>query len=244
MRYFIGFQGVPNEETRLKRAIALLRLADFCGAPGPALAKTGARRQTQLPVSSTGRGRCVCLLRLADFCGAGRGPLAKTGALLRVAVAQICSAGRSPLAYLDGCPCSASLFLPQAAAQLRSQQQLPVSSTGRGRRRCPCSASLHLPQAALRLRSQPQLPVSSTGRGRCVCPAAAPPPPHGGSKTIAAPSAFTPHGGAGGGSFAAQPGGFILPPSRPLAVSPCRCATSPSGGRAGNFSFFYRHCRS
>ena len=169
------------------------------------------RRQTQLPVSSTGRGRCVCLLRLADFCGAGRGPLAKTGALLRVAVAQICSAGRRPLAYLDG---------------------------------CPCSASLHLPQAALRLRSQPQLPVSSTGRGRCVCPAAAPPPPHGGSKPLPAPSAFTPHGGAGAINFAAQPGGFILPPSRPLAVSPCRCATSPSGGRAGNFSFFYRHCRS
>ena len=38
----------------------LLRLADFCGAPRRALAKTGALRQTQLPVSSTGRGRCVC----------------------------------------------------------------------------------------------------------------------------------------------------------------------------------------
>ena len=29
------------------------------------------------------------------------------------------------------------------------QRRLPVSSTGRGRRRCPCSASLYLPQAAL-----------------------------------------------------------------------------------------------
>ena len=37
------------------------------------------------------------------------------------------------------------------------QRRLPVSSTGRGRRRCPCSASLHLPQAALRLRSHPPI---------------------------------------------------------------------------------------
>ena len=40
----------------------------------------------------------------------------------------------------------------------------------------------------------------------------------------------TPHGGAGGGSFAAQPVGFIYPPTRPLEVSPCRCATSPCRG--------------
>ena len=52
-------------------------------------------------------------------------------------------------------PAPPRLFLPQAAAQLRSQQQLPVSSTGRGRRRCP------------------QLPVSSTGRGRRRCPCSA-----------------------------------------------------------------------
>ena len=38
----------------------LLRLADFCGAPRRALAKTGARRQRRLPVSSTGRGRRRC----------------------------------------------------------------------------------------------------------------------------------------------------------------------------------------
>ena len=35
-------------------------------------------------------------------------------------------------------PAPPRLFLPQAAAQLRSQQQLPVSSTGCGRRRCLC----------------------------------------------------------------------------------------------------------
>ena len=39
---------------------ALLRLADFCGAPRRALAKTGALRQRRLPVSSTGRGRRRC----------------------------------------------------------------------------------------------------------------------------------------------------------------------------------------
>src|SRR5699024_5304044 len=38
----------------------LLRLADFCGAPWQALAKTGALRHSQLPVSSAGRGRCSC----------------------------------------------------------------------------------------------------------------------------------------------------------------------------------------
>ena len=46
-----------------------------------ALAKTGALRHSQLPVSATGSGRCSCLLRLADFCGAGRCPLAKIRAL-------------------------------------------------------------------------------------------------------------------------------------------------------------------
>ena len=36
----------------------LLRLADFCGAPQRALAKTGALRRSQLPVSAAGSGRC------------------------------------------------------------------------------------------------------------------------------------------------------------------------------------------
>ena len=35
-----------------------LRLADFCGAPQRALAKTGALRRSQLPVSAAGSGRC------------------------------------------------------------------------------------------------------------------------------------------------------------------------------------------
>ena len=72
----------------------LLRLAGFCGAPRRALAKIGALRQTQLPVSSAGRGRCVCLLRLAGFCGAPQRALAKIGALrqLRLAVSAAGSA--------------------------------------------------------------------------------------------------------------------------------------------------------
>ena len=40
------------------------------------------------------------------------------------------------------------------------QRRLPVSSTGRGRRRCPCSALLHRPQDALRLRSPPPIDVT------------------------------------------------------------------------------------
>ena len=46
------------------------------------------------------------------------------------------------------------------------QRRLPISSTGRGRRRCPCSASLHLPQAALRLRSHPPTEVTPGLRPR------------------------------------------------------------------------------
>ena len=38
----------------------LLRLAAFCSAPQRALAKNGALRHSQLPVSATGSGRCSC----------------------------------------------------------------------------------------------------------------------------------------------------------------------------------------
>ena len=105
------------------------RLHIWTAAPAPPRlflpqAAARLRSQTQLPVSSAGRGRCVCLLRLADFCFAPRRGLAKTGALLRVAVAQICGADRSPLAYLDGCPCSAS----------------PVSTAGSGSAPQPSTA--------------------------------------------------------------------------------------------------------
>ena len=41
--------------SRGRAAYFLLRFADFCGAPRRALAKNGARRQTRLAVSSTGR---------------------------------------------------------------------------------------------------------------------------------------------------------------------------------------------
>ena len=85
-------------EAVLAVTYALLRLADFRGAGQCPLAKTGALRHSQLPVSATGSGRCSCLLRLADFRGAGQCPLAKTGALLRVAVPCFCFGRRRALA--------------------------------------------------------------------------------------------------------------------------------------------------
>ena len=46
------------------------------------------------------------------------------------------------------------------------QWRLPVSSTGRGRRRCPCSASLYLPQAALGCAARRPLDVPPALRAR------------------------------------------------------------------------------
>ena len=129
--------------------------------------KIGALRQTQLSVSSTGRGRCVCLLRLADFCFAPRRALAKPGALLRVAVDQICSAGRRPLAYLDGCPCSAS---PVSAAGSGSATQPTTAPcfVHWTRSLClpPAPLRLFLPQAAPQLRSPPPTAVAPALRAR------------------------------------------------------------------------------
>ena len=56
-----------------KQTAFLLRLADFRGAGRCPLAKTGALRQTQLPVSSTGCGRCVCPCSASPVSAAGSG---------------------------------------------------------------------------------------------------------------------------------------------------------------------------
>ena len=67
-----GFDDKSKERQFVSyRAQLLLRLADFCGAPRRALAKTGALRQTQLPVSSTGCGRCVCPCSASAVSAAG-----------------------------------------------------------------------------------------------------------------------------------------------------------------------------
>ena len=55
---------------RKKQTAVLLRLANFPSGRQCALVKIGALRQTQLPVSSAGRGRCVCP------CSASAGPSA------------------------------------------------------------------------------------------------------------------------------------------------------------------------
>ena len=71
-----------------KQTAFLLRLADFCGAPRRVLAKTGALRQTQLPVSSTGRGRCVYPCSASAVSAAGSAsaaqPTAHSGAPCRL----------------------------------------------------------------------------------------------------------------------------------------------------------------
>ena len=94
--------------------------------------KIGALRQTQLPVSSAGRGRCVCLLRLANFpSGPQERPCENWSAApgcrcpnMRRGSQPACIFGRLPLLRL-ACFCRrqrlgsaakhASLFLPQAA---------------------------------------------------------------------------------------------------------------------------------
>ena len=63
--------------------------------------------------------------------------LAKTGARLRVAVpCFLLRASSRPCKRQTAAPAPPRLFLPQAAPRLRSQRQLPVSSTGCGRCRC------------------------------------------------------------------------------------------------------------
>ena len=170
-----AYLGNGNPEGEGSLSPLLLRLADFRGAGRCPLAKTGALRQTQLPVSSAGRGRCVCLLRLADFRGAGRCPLAKTGALRQTQL-PVSSAGRGR------CVCLLRLAdfrgagrCPLAKTGALRQTQLPVSSAGRGRCVCllrlanfPCGPQSALAKiGALR---QARLAASSTGRASACLP--------------------------------------------------------------------------
>ena len=92
------FCGAPRRALAKSRPLPLLRLAYFCrrqrlgcAARRPLkplalsrflqrtagmLAKTGALRQTQLPVSSAGRGRCVCPCRCGPAPSGGSMPVA------------------------------------------------------------------------------------------------------------------------------------------------------------------------
>ncbi len=112
----------------------LLRLADFCSAPRWVLAKTGARRQQRL--------RCIvrrtrsALLRNRDRAGTWR-PAGRRRAL-RVILSAPASVGGTgkmfPLLRLaDFCGAPRWVLAKTGA---RRQRRLPVSSTGRGRRRC------------------------------------------------------------------------------------------------------------
>ena len=87
--------------------------------------------------SAPARSRRLSLLRLAGFCGAPRMALAKTGARLRVAVpCFLLRASSRPCKRQTAAPAPPRLLLPQTAPRLRSQRQLPASSTGCGRCRC------------------------------------------------------------------------------------------------------------
>ena len=153
--------------------------------------KIGALRQTQLPVSSTGCGRCVCPCSASPASAAGSGSAAqpstppcfvhRTRSLcLPLALSRFLRRGTAPACKnRSAAPAPPRLFLPQAAARLCSQQQLPVSSTGRGR--CVCLLRLAdfcgAPRRALAKTGalrQARLAASSAGRAsaclpRCFC---------------------------------------------------------------------------
>ena len=115
-----------------KQTAFLLRLADFCFAPRRVLAKTGALRQTQLPVSSTGRGRCVCPCFASAVSAAGSARLRSRPPLavpLRPAAAV--------LLRLANFPCGRRCALAKIGA-LR-QLRLAASAAGSARLSCPLS---------------------------------------------------------------------------------------------------------
>ena len=120
--------------------------------------KIGALRQTQLPVSSAGRGRCVCLLRLADFRGAGRCPLAKTGALRQTQLpVSSTGCGRCVcllrLANFPGGPQSALVkigaLLRVAVAQICGADRSPLAKS---RPRSSCAWPIFAARGGARLR--------------------------------------------------------------------------------------------
>ena len=129
-------------------------LADFCGAPRRVLAKTGALRQTQLPVSSAGRGRCVCPCSASAVSAAGSASAAQPSTLLSV----------SPLP-LRGSPLALSRFLRRAAAgACKNRSAAPASP------RCFCrrQRSAQLPPFG---GSRPSTaPSGCKLRSSCTCP--------------------------------------------------------------------------
>ena len=96
-------------------------------------------RHSRLPVSSTGRGRRSCLLRLANFPGGHECPCENWSAAPGCGTLLLLRASQRSRKRQTAAPAPPRLFLPQAAPRLRSQRRLPVSSTGRSRRRCLAS---------------------------------------------------------------------------------------------------------
>ena len=88
----------------------------------------------------------------------------------------------------------------------------------------PAPLRLFLPQAAPQLRSP---------SARRCSPAAAPPPPYGGSEPQTAPSPAAPHGGFVAGRFAALPGDDLYPPTRPFSGVPLSLRDIPLRGTGG-----------
>ena len=104
-------------------AAVLLRLANF------ALVKIGALRQTQLPVSSAGRGRCVCLLRLANFPGGRRCALVKIGALRQLRLAASAAGSARLSCPHTGALCRGLLLLGLRCG-VTSTEALPIEGKG------------------------------------------------------------------------------------------------------------------
>ena len=136
-----------------KQTAFLLRLADFRGAGRCPLAKTGALRQTQLPVSSAGRGRCVCPCSVSAVSAAGSASAAQPAALLMCLPAVL---GWLFFIYDLNPPGCGALFLLRGAAPACKKQTA-----------APAPLRLFLPQAAPQLRSPPPIavPPAACGRG-------------------------------------------------------------------------------
>ena len=127
----------------------------FCFAPGGrwdcvrrAPRPAGSFSRTATPHGGWGSGSFAALFGGVFLPSPGCGAL-----LLRRGTWPACKKQTAFLLRLANFPGGRRSALVKIGA-LR-QRRLPISSTGRGRRRCPCSASLHLPQAALRLHSHP-----------------------------------------------------------------------------------------
>ena len=152
-----------------------------------------------------------------------------------------CCAPRGALAKADRCPCSASAV--SAAGSASAAQPAALLMFPRGCAAGPLALSRFLRRGAVpACKNRSAAPASP----RCFCRRQR--------------SAQLPHTGALNHKLLLLPqrrtadllpvglplcrGMIYTHPPAPLAVSPCRCATSPSGGPAGNCSFFYWQCSS